>query len=98
MEMETFCSSMRNEMTEWKAKTYDLMRKAEENSPAPDPKAKAAIDDMKSMIDRIQETIERLEKECPTHWDSERAEIERTMCGMRERWNETASASPDDFE
>jgi hypothetical protein len=53
MEMKSFCSSIRNEMTAWKAKTYDLIRKTEEMSPSPDQKVKASIDDMKSMIDRI---------------------------------------------
>lgn len=86
---------MRNEMTEWKAKTYDLIRETEG---IPGRRAKAAIDEMNAMIDRIQETLERLEKECPTNWDSEKTQIEETMCVMRERWSETASRSPDDFE
>jgi hypothetical protein len=97
MEMKTYCSSMRNEMTAWKAKTYDLIRKAEEVSPSPDQKVKASIDDMKAMIDRIEQTLEKLEIQCPVNWDSEKAEIEQAMCDMRERWNEAAAMSPDDF-
>ena len=91
MAMETFCSSMRDEMKAWKAKTHDLIRKAEEGSPSPDQKVKASIDDMKAMIDRIEQTLGRLEKECPVNWDTEKAEIEQGMCDMRERWNEACS-------
>jgi len=97
-DVKTFCTSMRNEMTTWKAKTYDLIKKAEEMSPSPDQKVKASIDDMKSMIDRIESTIGKLETQCPVHWGSEKAEIEQVMCDIRERWNEAASMSPDDFE
>jgi hypothetical protein len=98
MEIKTFCSSMRDEMTEWKAKTYDLIRKAQDRSPTPDQTVKASIDDMKAMIDRIEHTVARLEKECPINWDSEKAEIEQVMCDMRERWSEAAAMSPDDLE
>jgi hypothetical protein len=90
-------------MTAWKAKTYDLIRQAEEMSPSPDQKVKASIDDMKAMIDQIENTLGKLETQCPVNWDSEKAEIEQVMCDMRERWNEAswneaAAMSPDDFE
>jgi len=98
MEMKTFCSSMRNEMAAWKAKTYDLIRKAEDMSPKPNQKVKASIDEMKGMISRIEGMLEKLERECPVKWDSEKAEIEQVMCDIQERWNEAASMSPDDFE
>ena len=98
MEMKTFCSSMRNEMTSWKAKTYDLIRKTEEMSPSPDQRVKASIDEMKTMIKRIEKTLERLETQCPVNWDSEKTEIEQVMCDMRERWNAAAAMSPDDLE
>jgi hypothetical protein len=98
MEMKTFCSSMRNEMTAWKAKTYDLIRKAEDMSPKPNPRVKASIDEMKGMISRIEGMLEKLERECPVKWDSEKAEIEQAVCDIQERWNEAASMSPDDFE
>ncbi len=98
MEAEAFCSSMRNEMTAWKAKTYDLIRRTKELFPDQDSKARAAIEDMKSMIDRIEQTLYRLEEQCPVRWESEKIEIDQAMCGIRERWNEAASLSPDDFE
>jgi len=96
--VQTFCSSMRNEMTAWKAKTYDLIRRAEIASPAPDQKARASIDDMKSMIDGIEKTLGKLEVQCPVNWGSEKAEIEEAMCDIRERWIQASSMSPDDFE
>jgi hypothetical protein len=98
MEMNAFCSFLRDEISSWKAKTHDLVAKAEGNSPGQNPKMTASIDDMKAMIDRIELTIQRLEKECPVNWDSEKIESDQTMCELRERWNDTASFSPDDFE
>lgn len=98
MEMNSFCSSLKDEMTGWKAKTHDLITKSEGMSPGHNKKMAASIDDMKKMIDRIEQTLQRLERECPVNWHSEKDEIEQTMCELRERWNDTASYSPDDFE
>ena len=89
---------MRDEMTAWKATTYDLIRKTEEMSPSPTQKMKASIDDMKSMIDRIERTLDRLEKECPVNWDSERGDVEQGLHDLTKRWNEAVAMSPDDLE
>jgi hypothetical protein len=98
MDLRTFCTDMRDEMNAWKAKTYDLIRKAEEMSPSPDQKVRASIDDMKAMIDRIEQTLGRLEKECPVNWDSEKNEIDQVVCDMKERWIVVEDLSPDDLE
>ncbi|RJR41530.1 MAG: hypothetical protein C4576_17645 [Desulfobacteraceae bacterium] len=98
MEMNSFCSSLRDEMSGWKARTSGLITKSEAMSPAHNRKMAASIDDMKAMVERIEQTLKKLENECPANWDSEKGDIEQTMCELRERWNETASFSPDDFE
>lgn len=98
MEMNSFCSALRDEMEGWKAKTHNLITKSEGMSPAHNRKMAASIDDMKAMIDRIEQTLQRLERECPVNWNSEKVEIEQAMCELRERWSDTASFSPDDFE
>jgi hypothetical protein len=85
-------------MTDWKAKTDEFVRKTEGFGKGPKQKMKASIEDMKTMIDRIDRTLDRLESECPVNWDSEKSEIEETMSALRLRWNDTASYSPDDFE
>lgn len=98
MEVNDFCSSLRDEMTGWKAKTNDFITKTEGASPEPDRGLKESIDDMKRMIDRIEQTLHKLERECPVSWDAEREEIDRTMRELHARWSDTASYSPDDFE
>ena len=46
----------------------------------------------------VLKSLEKLEKECPTHWDSEKAELDQMICDIRERWSEASAASPDDFD
>ena len=98
MDIENFCTYMRDEMTGWKAKSYDLMRHMEKMSPGPDENRAASIAEMGAIIDRVEQLLEKLEKECPTHWDSEKAELDHMICDIRKRWSEASAASPDDFD
>jgi hypothetical protein len=98
MDIENFCTYMKDEMTAWKAKTYDLMRNMEKMPPGSDENRSASIDEMRAIIDRVEQTIGKLEKECPTNWDSEKAELDHMICDIRERWSEASAASPDDFD
>jgi hypothetical protein len=98
MDIENFCTYMRDEMTSWKAKTYDLIRKVEKMPPDSDGNRAVSIDEMGAIIDKIEKTIGKLEKECPANWDAEKVELDHMICDMRERWSEASAASPDDFD
>jgi hypothetical protein len=98
MGIEAFCTYMKDEMTAWKAKTYDLIRKVEKMPPDSDGNRAVAIDEMGAIFDKIEQTIGKLEKECPVHWESEKAELDQMICDIRERWSEASEMSPDDFD
>jgi hypothetical protein len=97
MDVKIFCVDLRSEMTEWKAKTYDLIRELDRRSPSDKAKASGSIDDLGRMIDEIEERIDRLEDQCPADWDSERVELGEMVAELKEKWGETAAMSPDDF-
>jgi hypothetical protein len=98
MDIETFCTYMRDEMTGWKAKTYDLMRKVEKMPPDSEGNRAVSIDEMGVIIHKIEQTIGKLEKECPVNWEYEKTELDRMICDIREKWSEASAASPDDFD
>ena len=98
MDIETFCTYMKDEMTVWKAKTYDLIRKVEKMPTDSDGNRAISMDEMGAIFDKIEQTIGKLEKECPANWDREKVELDQMICDIRERWSEASAASPDDFE
>jgi hypothetical protein len=98
MDIENFCTYMKDEMTGWKAKTYDLLRKMEKMSLDPDKNRAASIAEMGAIIDKIEQTIGKLEKECPVNWESEKTELDRMICDITEKWSEASEMSPDDFD
>lgn len=98
MDIENFCTYMRDEMTGWKTKSHDLMRNLKKMSASPDANRASSIAEMGSIIDKVEQILEKLEKECPANWDSEKAELDHMICDIRGRWSEASAASPDDFD
>jgi predicted nuclease with TOPRIM domain len=98
MDVKTFCGSLRVELTGWKAKTYDLIRKLEKMSGPERDKADQSLTDLHGLIDRIGEQIESLEKECPMDWSPEKKSLEKEMSDLEKKWETLAEMSPDDFE
>lgn len=98
MDIENFCTYMKDEMWGWRAKSYDLIRNMEKMSLGPDEKRAASIAEMGAIIDRVEQILEKLEKECPANWDLEKAELDHMICDMRVKWSEASAASPDDFD
>jgi hypothetical protein len=72
--------------------------KVEKMPPDSDGNGAVAIDEMGAIFDKIEQTIGKLEKECPVHWESEKAELDQMICDIRERWSEVSEMSPDDFD
>ncbi len=98
MDIETFCTYMKDEMTVWKAKTYDLIRKVEKMATDSEGNKAISMSEMGGVFDKIEQTIARLEKECPANWDAEKVELDQLICDIRERWSEASAGSPDDFD
>jgi hypothetical protein len=98
MDIESFCTYMKDEMKSWKAKSYDLIRNMEKMSMGPDEKRAASIAEMGAIIERVEQILKKLETECPANWDSEKAELDNMICDIKERWREASAASPDDFD
>ena len=98
MELEAFCTYMKDEMAVWKAKTSDLIRKVEKISPDPDGSRAVTINEMEAIFNGIEQAIGKLERECPVHWESEKAELDQMICDIRDKWSEISEMSPDDFD
>jgi len=98
MDVKTFCEDKRQELIDFKAKAYDLLRKMDKRSASGSEKAAASMDDLGRIIDQIEGKITQLEDRCPTDWDTERAELETMVAELEEKWGEAAEMSPDDFE
>ena len=89
MDVMDYCKSMETEMTAWKAKLYDTMRKIDKLGTSEREKVLPNIEDLHILLEEMEERVSQLKNECPTEWSPEKKEIDDGVVDMRGKYEET---------
>lgn len=89
MDVKDYCKGMETEMTAWKAKLYDVMRKVDKLGSSDKEKVLPNITDLHMLLEEMTDRVERLKTECPSDWSPEKSEIETGSVDMRGKYDET---------
>ena len=89
MDVQDFCKGMEVEMTAWKAKLYDVMRKVDKLGSAEKEKVLPNIEDLHMFLEEMSDRVETLKTECPSDWSPVKKDIEEGTTDMREKYEET---------
>ena len=89
MDVQDYCKGMETEMTAWKAKLYDVMRKVDSLGSAEKEKILPNVEDLHMFLAEMTERIEKLKTECPSDWSPDKKEIEEGSIDMRGKYEET---------
>ena len=89
MDVQDFCKSMETEMTAWKAKLYDVMRKVDNLGSAEKENVLPNIEDLHMLLEEMSDRVENLKTECPSDWSPMKKEIEDGSIDMRGKYEET---------
>ena len=89
MDVKDYCKSMETEMTAWKAKLYDVMRKVDGLGSAEKEKILPNIEDLHMLLNEMADRVENLRTECPSDWSPVKEEIEGGSIDMRSKYEET---------
>ena len=89
MDVKDYCKGMETEMTAWKAKLYDVMRKVDTLGSAEKEKILPNIEDLHMFLEEMTDRIEKLKTECPSDWSPDKKEIEEGSIDMRGKYEET---------
>ena len=89
MNVEDFCSSMETEMTAWKAKLYDVMRKIDKLGSTEREKILPNIEDLHIYLEEMSDRVATLKTECPSDWSPMKKEIDQGSVDMRGKYDET---------
>jgi hypothetical protein len=65
MDVKDYCSNVDVELTMWKAKIFDVIRKADQLGSADLEKVLPNIQDLKMVITEMEERTHQLRTECP---------------------------------
>ena len=89
MDVVDYCKGMETEMTAWKAKLYDVMRKFDKLGTAEKGKVLPNVEDLHMLLEEMTDRVEKLKTECPSDWSPDKKEIEVRSVDMRGKYEET---------
>lgn len=89
MDVMDYCKSMETEMTAWKAKLYDTMRKIDKLGSADKERLLPNIEDLHILLEEMEVRVGQLKNECPTEWSPDKKEIDNGVVNMRGKYEET---------
>ena len=92
MELKSYCDSVGIELTGWKARLYDIIRKSESLSSNDKQKIAPMLDELHAIVDDLNDRMEYLDRECPTDWASDEDRIEEKINEMRDKWKKVYGA------
>ena len=76
MDVKDYCNGVEIELTVWKARLYDLLRRLRQVPEAEREKLAGSMEDMHKIISDLNARIEQLRTECPAEWSPQKKEID----------------------
>ena len=86
MDAKSYCDSVRIELTQWKAKLYDVLRKTESLSDDQKTKVVPSVGELNQIVDDLDERIDLLSRECPVEWSGQKDEIDDKISRINDGW------------
>ncbi len=97
-DVTTYCDSLVAELSVWKAKAYDVVRRLDKLSSGDKSKFADQVNDLHIYIEELENRIGRLRTECPTDWKADAIEMETKFGHLKGRFNDLyANFSPGDI-
>ena len=98
MDLRSYCDNVQTELTGWKAKVYDIVRKFDKLHSVDKEKVVPMVQDLHMIVEELSDRIDRLEKECPTEWEPEKIEIQGKIGELKTTWEGAwKNVAPGDF-
>ena len=86
MEVQDYCRSLHIELTGWKAKVYDLMRRLDRADTGDKGKIVSQVNDLHIIVEELSDRLSTLERECPAEWQPRREEIQNKLQTLSYEW------------
>ncbi|MEW6595046.1 MAG: hypothetical protein AB1413_09280 [Thermodesulfobacteriota bacterium] len=72
MKAKEYCRSAEIELTTWKAKLYDVIRKIDRLPTGNKEKMLGTVEDLHMLVTELEDRIDQLRVACPTDWKPEK--------------------------
>ena len=97
-DVNNYCDNVVAELSVWKAKVYDVVRRIDKVSSGDKAKLGNQVNDLHMFIEELENRIDRLRRECPTDWKSDQIEMETKFTQLKRSYDTVGqSISPGDI-
>ena len=97
-DVQSYCDNVVTELSVWKAKAYDVVRRFDKLSSGEKAKLGDKVSDLHIFIEELENRIDRLRRECPTDWKADQIEMEAKFDHLKGKMNDVnANFSPGDI-
>ena len=79
MDVKTYCDNLTIELTGWKAKIYDIVRRLDRLPSGDKGRVLDQVNDLHVLVEEMDDRIERLRNQCPSDWSPEKIELETKL-------------------
>lgn len=91
MEIKDYCRNVDMELTLWKSKLYDVIRKMDKAPTGDKQKMYEEINGLHILLTELEDRLDGLRTSCPTEWSPEREEIKGKLGSLENRYKETTN-------
>jgi len=95
MEVKEYCRNVEMELTHWKSKLYDVIRKMDMASTGQKEKVYEEINGLHILLTELEDRLDSLRMSCPTEWQPEQEEIKVKLGDLKNRYNEASNVNFD---
>jgi hypothetical protein len=92
MDATSYCNKMGRELTAWKARLYDALRKAQQLPDTQKGPVDPMIAQLNTLVDEIDADLAQLQRECPAEWNDVQTAVDDRFRQMKTRWKEVWGA------
>ena len=97
-DVQSYCDSVVSELSVWKAKVYDVVRRIDKVSSGDKAKLSDQVNDLHMVVEELENRIARLRSECPIEWKADQIEMENKFDHLKGKMNDIyANFSPGDI-
>lgn len=97
-DVQNYCDNVVAELSVWKAKVYDVVRKIDKLSSGDKAKMGNQVNDLHMLIEELENRIDRLRRECPIDWKPDQIEMKTKFTRLEKAMDDVSqSLSPGDI-
>ena len=96
MEVNDYCRNMEMELTSWKAKLYDVIRKFDQLPTGEKEESYKDVNDLNMLMSDMEDRLDTLRNSCPTGWKpADEKEFHGKLGALESQYKKLAGAKFD---